>query len=83
MLPGDAPTDLQNASFYLFPKAIFEYARTLPVNPARGEFEITDAINAYVADGGKIAVEKVNGEYMECGSVNGWLRANERIVRQD
>lgn len=78
----DAPSNLNNSSFYLFDKKIFELASTLPVNPARGEFEITDAINAYVADGGTIAVGEVNGEYMECGSVNGWLRANERIVRQ-
>lgn len=78
--PGEAPTDLQNASFYIFDKAIFEFARTLPANPTRGEFEITDAINAYVASGKKIAVGTVAGQYMECGSVNGWLKANNEIV---
>lgn len=78
--PGEAPTDLQNASFYIFDKAIFEFARTLPANPTRGEFEITDAINAYVASGKKIAVGTVTGQYMECGSVNGWLKANNEIV---
>ncbi len=78
--PGEAPTDLQNASFYLFNKQIFEYARTLPANPKRGEFEITDAINAYVAEGGKIAVGTVSGQYMECGSPAGWLRANQIVM---
>ncbi len=78
--PGEAPTDLQNASFYLFNKQIFEYARTLPANPKRGEFEITDAINAYVAEGGKIAVSAVSGQYMECGSPAGWLKANQVII---
>lgn len=77
--PGEAPTDLQNASFYIFDKRIFEYARTLPANPKRGEFEITDAINAYVADGGKIVVGTVSGQYMECGSPAGWLRANQVV----
>lgn len=77
--PGEAPTDLQNASFYIFPKEIFELARTLPANPKRGEFEVTDAINAYVASGQKIAVGTVTGDYMECGSVAGWLRANQIV----
>lgn len=78
--PGEAPTDLQNASFYIFDKQVFEYARTLPANPKRGEFEITDAINTYVAHGGKIAVGAVTGQYMECGSPAGWLRANQIIL---
>lgn len=78
--PEDAPSNLSNASFYIFPKAIFELARTLPVNPARGEYEVTDAINAYVADGGKVAVGTVTGQYMECGSVDGWLRANNVVA---
>ncbi len=78
--PGEAPTNLQNASFYLLPKAVFELARTLPANPRRGEYELTDALNAYVADGGKIAVGAVKGEYMECGSVSGWLQSNNRIL---
>ncbi len=78
--PGGAPTDLQNASFYIFDKAIFEFARTLPANPKRGEFEVTDAINAYVSGGKKIVVGTVAGQYMECGSPAGWLRANNRIA---
>jgi UTP--glucose-1-phosphate uridylyltransferase len=78
--PGEAPTDLQNASFYIFDKAMFELARTLPANPKRGEFEITDPINAYVASGKKIVVGTVTGKYMECGSPAGWLRANNAIT---
>ncbi len=78
--PGEAPTNLQNASFYLLPKEIFELARTLPANPRRGEYELTDALNAYVADGGKIAVGAVKGAYMECGSVDGWLRSNNHVL---
>lgn len=77
--PGTAPSNLNNSSFYIFDKEIFELARTLPVNAQRGEFEITDPINAYVAAGKKIAVAEIQGEYMECGSVDGWLRANNHI----
>lgn len=77
---GEAPSNLNNASFYIFDKAIFELARSLPANSARGEFEITDAINAYVQSGKRIAVAEVTGEYMECGSVQGWLHANRVIL---
>jgi UTP--glucose-1-phosphate uridylyltransferase len=77
----EAPSDLNNSSFYIFDKEVFELARTLPVNPARGEFEITDAINEYVSRGKKIVVGTVQGEYMECGSVDGWLRANEIVIK--
>ncbi len=76
----DAPSNLNNSSFYIFDKEIFELARTLPVNAARGEYEITDAINKYVSNGKKMVVGTIAGEYMECGSVDGWLAANQRII---
>lgn len=79
----EAPSNLNNSSFYVLDKKLFELARTLPANPKRGEFELTDAINAYVQTGGKIVVGTVKGEYMECGSVEGWLAANNYIVSRE
>lgn len=76
----DAPSNLNNASFYIFPKEIFTLATQLPVNPIRGEFEITDAINAYVANGGTVVVGEAKGEYLDCGSPAGWLYANRVIA---
>ena len=78
--PEEAPSNLNNSSFYIFPKKVFEYAQTLPINPERGEFELPDAINAFVAEGGKIVVGEVKGEYMECGSPAGWLKANNYLA---
>lgn len=78
--PGTAPSNLNNASFYIFDKEIFELAKTQPVNLERGEFELTDPLNAYIASGKIIAVGEVTGEYMECGSVEGWLKANNTIL---
>ena len=72
----EAPSNLSNSSFYVLNKEIFELARTLPANPKRGEFELTDAINAYIDGGGVIVVGEAKGEYMECGSPSGWLKAN-------
>lgn len=75
----DAPSDLNNSSFYIFPKRIFELAQTLPANATRGEYEITDAINEYVHEGNPVVVGTIAGEYMECGSVSGWLAANNAV----
>jgi len=76
----EAPSNLNNSSFYVLNKELFELARTLPANPRRGEFELTDAINTYVAQGGKIVVGTIKGQYMECGSLEGWLEANNVVV---
>ncbi len=72
----EAPSNLNNASFYILDKELFELARTLPANPVRGEFELTDAINAYIASGKKIAVGQTSGTYLDCGSPDAWLAAN-------
>lgn len=77
----EAPSNLSNSSFYVLNKEIFELARTLPPNPVRGEFELTDAINAYMAGGGKVIVGEAKGDYMECGSPSGWLQANNAMSR--
>ena len=76
----DAPSNLNNASFYIFPKRIFELAKELPANPDRGEFEITDAINAFVGAGGTMIVGETKGEYFDCGNPQGWLRANQVVL---
>lgn len=78
----DAPSNLNNSGFYLFDKELFELAKTTPANPARGEYEVTDAINAYIASGKQIAVGEAQGIYMDCGNVQGWHGANEIILRQ-
>lgn len=72
----EAPSNLNNASFYVLNKEIFELARTLPANLTRGEFELPDAINAYVSSGKKIAVGSIRGVYLDCGTPELWLKAN-------
>ncbi len=76
----EAPSNLNNASFYIFDKTIFELARTLPANPLRGEFEITDAINSYVKSGKSIIVGEAKGQYLDGGSATGWLHANNVVL---
>lgn len=80
--PEEAPGNLNNASFYLFPHEVFRLAKTLPANPKRGEFEITDAINAYVQSGEACIVGEAQGAYLDGGTPEGWLHANNYIAQQ-
>jgi len=47
---ADPPTNLANASVYVFPQAIFVACKKIPLSP-RGEYEITDAIQMLIDDG--------------------------------
>ena len=42
----------------------------------RGEFEITDAINSYISANGTIVVGVTKGTYLDCGTPESWLIAN-------
>ncbi len=75
----DAPSNLINISKYVLPKSAIDSAVTVPANPARGEYEITDVINNYVTDGGQIKVVEAKGQFLDGGSVEGWLHANNVV----
>ncbi len=76
----DAPSNLNNSGFFLLNKQQFDIALSIPENPAHHEYQITDVINQYVAAGGEVVVGEAKGEYMECGSVDGWLHANNVVA---
>lgn len=76
----EAPSNLINVSKYLLPKALIGEAAKIAPNPARGECEITDVVNNFVAKGGKIAVIQPDGEYLDCGNPAGWLAANNFVA---
>lgn len=77
----DAPTNLNNASFYLFDKTFFEVLEEDMQRPRTGEYFITDPLNTYVQRGSSIAVVRSTGEYLDCGTVAGWLHANAVVAR--
>jgi len=75
----DAPSNLNNASFYLFDSLLFDYFDQDMNTPHTGEYMIVDPINWYVRDGNRIKVIEAKGEYLDAGSVNGWLHANNVV----
>jgi UTP-glucose-1-phosphate uridylyltransferase len=78
----DAPSNLNNASIYLFNKAMFDYIERDMQETRVNEHEITDPINAYVADGHKLTVKEAKGKYLDCGKVEGWVAANSWLLEQ-
>lgn len=78
--PGEEPSHLINISQYALPyeamRTIYEYAKT----ERSGEYYITDAVNEYVKNGGKMKVVEVQGAYLDCGTVEGWLAANQAVL---
>ncbi len=79
---ADAPSNLANISKYLFDKKLLSAVKKAMANvdPVHGEALLTDALNYYVADGGRIHVAVANGEYLDGGSTEGWLHANNRVL---
>jgi dTDP-glucose pyrophosphorylase len=53
-----------NAGIYIFQPALFEYTARLQKSP-RGEYELTDAISALVADGRKLAGLEIQGRWVD------------------
>lgn len=78
----DAPSNLNNASFYLFDSKTFEYFNRDMQKEHTGEYMIIDPINEYVADGNRIKVCAAKGEYLDAGSVDGWVHANNVVCMQ-
>ena len=78
--PDEAPSNLINVSKYVLNsdalKRIADFANTTQ----EGEYYITDPINDYVAAGGVMTVVPAKGQYLDGGSVEGWLHANNVVI---
>ncbi len=79
--PESAPSNLINISKYVLTKEVIDACRDLSPSP-RGEYELPDAVNSFVARGGQVKVVPAQGRYLDGGSVEGWLHAN-RVVMGD
>lgn len=77
--PEQAPSTLINVSKYVFNydmlKAVADYAELA----LSGEYYITEPINQYVMNGGSVRIVPAVGEYMDGGTMAGWLHANNVI----
>lgn len=77
--PGTAPSNLSNISKYLLTPAVFEIIRQQEVDPKTGELYITDSVEK-LAQQDRVAIHIPQGEYLDGGSVEGWLKANLTVA---
>jgi UTP--glucose-1-phosphate uridylyltransferase len=78
---GEAKSNLINISKYLLEPAFFTYLDAAVQKDSGGaEYYITDPLNAYVADGNQMLVVPARGTYLDSGTVENWLYANNFIA---
>lgn len=80
--PRQPKSNLAVIGAYLFTKPIFESIATLQPS-ARGEYEITDAIQSMIDRGYQIVHTVTSGKYSDVGTIDRWLEANRWMLTND
>jgi len=79
--PEKAPSDVVNVSKYVFNyKALKMIEKYAEKDNVKGEYYITEPINKYVSKGGRMVVVRAEGDYLDSGTVEGWLKANQIVI---
>lgn len=73
------PTNLAIAGIYLFRPSIHQAIRSIQPS-ARGEYEITDAIQVLIQAGAPVGGALLDGWWQDMGSVEGLLTANRLLL---
>ncbi len=78
-----APSNLINVSKYIMSPTllaeIVDYVHAHDFGPQDQEYLVTDPIASYIEKGGVMRVAPTNGEYLDGGSVEGWVHANNVV----
>ena len=81
--PSEAPSNLINVSKYIMSpellRQIVKYVEEHDFGPLDQEYVVTDPIDDFIRDGGVMKVASTSGEYLDGGSVEGWLHANNVV----
>ncbi len=75
--PKQPESNLAVIGIYLYDARVFEIARTLKPS-ARGELEITDVNNAYIANN-ELSWDKLDGWWTDAGTFESLFRASELV----
>lgn len=79
----EAPSNLINVSKYILSadllQKIINYANEHDFGPTDQEYMITDPIYDYIKQGQTMRVASTSGQYLDGGSVEGWVHANNVV----
>lgn len=77
-------TGLASVSKYILSpsmlKEIVDYVHTHDFGPTDQEYLITDPFETYIKKGGVMRAARVGGEYLDGGTVEGWVHANDVVA---
>ncbi len=80
----EAPSNMINVSKYIMSRdllhRVVDYVKTHDFGPLDQEYLVTDPIDEYIKDGGVMRVAPTTGEYLDGGSVDGWVHANNVVT---
>lgn len=79
---GEAPSDLVNISKYIFTPYIYDSLDAQIINPIQNEWLITDTLTIFAEDH-DVVVFPTQGEYLDGGYLEGWLKANLLLASSD
>ena len=75
-----APSNKAVIGRYILPKYIF--SKLLKQKPGKsGEVHITDAIQSLINENNKFIAHNFSGKYLDCGSMNGYIKSNLEISK--
>ncbi len=81
--PEEAPSNLINVSKYIMSpellQRIVKYVNEHDFGPLDQEYLVTDPIDDFIKNGGIMRVAPTSGQYLDGGSVEGWLHANNVV----
>ena len=76
----EAPSNMINVSKYIMSRdllrRVVNYVKSHDFGPLDQEYLVTDPIDEYIKEGGIMRVAPTTGEYLDGGSVEGWVHAN-------
>lgn len=75
--PKNPVSDYAVVGMYIYDNSVVEKAKAL-VPSARGELEITDLNNVYLAEG-TLDVDFVEGAWFDCGTFESWFEATSHV----
>ena len=80
----ESPSNMINVSKYIMSRdllrRVVNYVKSHDFGPLDQAYLVTDPIDEYIKEGGIMRVAPTTGEYLDGGSVEGWVHANNVVT---